>query len=197
MTRLTRVCRAVGVGIAVTTATLAMTQVANAAPAPPTLPPGMGAIAVPGGNQVFLVGKVSTGVQIYKCTANTDGTTTWKFDHPEATLVGDNGKEIISHSAGPTWTATDGSTAKKKPLVDNKSAPSPTGAIPWLLVTTDGAAGPNGDRLAGTTFIQRVNTKDGVAPTRACTAGEIEKVGYTADYYFWKATGNLNSKPGA
>ena len=38
MTRLTRLCRAVGVGLAVATATLAMTQVANAAPAPPTVP---------------------------------------------------------------------------------------------------------------------------------------------------------------
>jgi len=49
MTRLTRVCRAVGVGIAVTTATLAMTQVANAAPAPPpNVPP---ALVVPAGNR--------------------------------------------------------------------------------------------------------------------------------------------------
>ena len=38
MTRLTRVCRAVGVGLAVVTATLAMTQAANAAPPPAGLP---------------------------------------------------------------------------------------------------------------------------------------------------------------
>ena len=40
MTRLTRLCRAVGVGLAVATATLSLTQVAHAEPAPPTLPPG-------------------------------------------------------------------------------------------------------------------------------------------------------------
>ena len=40
MTRLTRLCRAVGVGLAAATATLAMTQVAHAYLAPPTLPHG-------------------------------------------------------------------------------------------------------------------------------------------------------------
>jgi hypothetical protein len=48
MTRLTRVCRAVGVGIAVTTATLAMTQVANAKPAPPDVPPALAVATSPG-----------------------------------------------------------------------------------------------------------------------------------------------------
>jgi hypothetical protein len=38
MTRLTRLCRVVGVGIAVATATLAMTQVANAELPPPPAP---------------------------------------------------------------------------------------------------------------------------------------------------------------
>ena len=61
MTRLTRLCRAVGVGLAVATATLGMTQVANAAPAPPTSR-GL----VPTSGQVFLVGHAK-GVQIYKC----------------------------------------------------------------------------------------------------------------------------------
>ena len=181
MTRLTRVCRAVGVGIAVTTATLAMTQVANAAPAPPDVP---ASIKPPAGNQPFLVAH-ATGVQTYKCTNGQLATT---GSVPTADLVGNNDKNvIIKHSAGPTWTATDGSTAIKDPAVNNVSAPSPTGSIPWLLLTTKGAAGPNGDRLAGTTFIQRVNTTGGVSPGGACTADV--SVPYTADYYFWKATG--------
>ena len=62
MTRLTRVCRAVGVGLAAVTATLAMTQVASAAPAPPTAP---AELAPPLGNEVFLVAP-GKGVQIYK-----------------------------------------------------------------------------------------------------------------------------------
>ena len=36
MTRLTRLCRALGVGLAVATTTLSLTQVANAEPAAPT-----------------------------------------------------------------------------------------------------------------------------------------------------------------
>ena len=61
MTRLTRVCRAVGVGLAVTTATLAMTQVASAAPAPPT---GPASLRPPAGNEMFLASH-GKGVQIY------------------------------------------------------------------------------------------------------------------------------------
>jgi hypothetical protein len=60
--------------------------VAHAEPAPPNLDSAP-AIAVRAGNKVFLVGKVSTGVQIYKCNG-----TASVFDHPEATLVGDKGK---------------------------------------------------------------------------------------------------------
>jgi hypothetical protein len=192
MTRLTRVCRAVGVGIAATTATLAMTQVANAAPAPPDVPV---TIKPPAGNQPFLVATVIKGVQTYKCSG---GTLATSGSVPTADLVGNNDKNfIIHHSIGPTWTATDGSSvsllAGQKPTAT--PSPDPANNIPWLLVPV-GPAGtsndPNG-RLAGTTFIQRVNTKGGVSPGGACTADV--PVPYTADYYFWKATGNVNSKP--
>lgn len=65
-------------------------------------------------------------------------------------------------------------------------------AIPWLLLKrTVTSPGPDGDRLAGTTFIQRVATAGGVAPAAAtcnlASAGDVEEVPYTADYYFWKA----------
>src|SRR3954447_21080615 len=74
MTRLTRLCRAVGVGLAVATATLSMTQVANAAPVPPTVDP---ALIVDANNKVFLVGHAK-GVQKYQCTGTSpDGV--WKF----------------------------------------------------------------------------------------------------------------------
>jgi uncharacterized protein DUF3455 len=175
----------------VTTATLAMTQMANAAPAPPNVPD---ILKPPAGNQPFLVGH-ATGVQIYTC----NGAGSWGTSVPRADLVGNNDTNVIvKHSAGPTWTATDGSTATKDPAVANKSAPGAAGAIPWLLLTTNAAAGPNGDRLANTTFIQRVNTVGGVAPTDVCDASTTPKVRempYTADYYFWKATGNPTSKP--
>src|SRR6185312_5400262 len=96
MTRLARFCRAVGVVIAVTTATLAMTQVANAAPVPPNVPDS---IKPPAGNQPFLVATVSKGVQTYTCNGGK-----WSTGSvPTADLVGNNDKNIIiKHSAGPT-----------------------------------------------------------------------------------------------
>jgi hypothetical protein len=179
------------VAAVVAAATLSTTQAAYAGPDGPTLPPGTENIAAPAGNKVFLVGH-ATGVQTYTCNA---GTWSTPKSVPTADLVGNNDKNVIvKHSAGPTWTATDGSTAVKDPA-EAKSAPSPNGSIDWLLLKINGAAGRNGDRLAGTTFIQRVNTTGGVGPTGACDPVKTPTVDvpYTADYYFYKATGG----PGA
>ena len=67
------------------------------------------------------------------------------------------------------------------------------GAIPWLLLQVVGAQnGPTGgDTLTATTFIQRLNTSGGVAPSTGCTestdGGKRALVPYTADYYFYRA----------
>ena len=59
-------------------------------------------------------------------------------------------------------------------------------------MTTE-SAGPDGDRLVGTKFIQRVATAGGLEPPagecNAETIGSGQEVPYTADYLFWKATG--------
>jgi hypothetical protein len=51
----------------------------------------------------------------------------------------------------------------------------------------DGPTG--GDTLSKTTFIQRVNTAGGVAPSNGCTSfadvGHLAFVPYTADYVFF------------
>ncbi len=64
----------------------------------------------------------------------------------------------------------------------------------WLrLSAASTAAGPGGDRLVDTTYIQRIATTGGLAPPAAectaATAGTVAAVPYTADYYFWKHTG--------
>lgn len=183
MSRLPQLFRVVAVGVAAVAATLSMTQVASAEPAGPALPPES-PIAVPAGNKVFLVGR-ATGVQIYECNG-----TAWAFVAPRADLVGDNGKLVTTHFAGPTWQAKDGSKVVGALVARVDVGP---GAIPWLLLrAASTAAGPDGDRLAGTTFIQRVNTTGGLAPTSPCdstNAGEVAEIPYTADYYFWKKTG--------
>ena len=63
------------------------------------------------------------------------------------------------------------------------------GAIPWLKLPMAGVQeGPTGgDTLTATTFIQRLNTSGGVAPSRACTpenVGDKAFVPYEADYFF-------------
>jgi hypothetical protein len=185
MNRLARSCRALVVGIVAAAATLSMTQVADAAPDKPKVPKE---IKVPGGNKVFLVGH-ATGVQIYTCNGSTWGSAT-----PEATLVGDNG-EKITHFAGPNWRAADGSQVVGTRVAGVNVDPT---AIDWLLLSATRAPGSADGLLASTTFIQRVATTGGRPPAaedcNAATAGEVRRVDYTADYYFWEKNGK---KPGA
>jgi hypothetical protein len=65
-------------------------------------------------------------------------------------------------------------------------------ASPWLLLSASGSNGPDGDRLAGTTFIQRIATTGRLMPPAdACNAGTVgtaNEVPYTADYSFWKSS---------
>lgn len=59
-------------------------------------------------------------------------------------------------------------------------------SIPWLLLErTTSAAGADGDRLAKTTYILRVNTVGGVTPMDGCSPGATVSVPYEADYYFY------------
>jgi Protein of unknown function (DUF3455) len=166
-------------------ATVSLTQVARAGPPAPTVP---SEIVVPEGNKVFLVGH-AVGVQIYSCNATPSGFA-WSSATPRANLYNDQGKLIITHFAGPTWQAMDGSRvvgrAEASVTVDRT-------AIPWVrLAAASTAAGPEGDRLVATTYIQRIETTGGLTPPaaecNAATAGTVAEVPYTADYYFWKKT---------
>jgi hypothetical protein len=152
---------------------------------PPTVPPDL---QVPQGNKAFLVGH-AVGTQNYACTAPG----AWSFVGPQATLNGDNGQPVATHFAvpgshppAPEWQATDGSTAVGRQLA---AVTISTTAIPWLLLraasTNMGAAG--GNRLSGATYIQRVSTAGGLAPSTPCITGNTAHVPYTADYYFYLA----------
>ena len=141
-------------------------------------------IAPPSGHKVFLVAHAE-GVQIYSCNAGA-----WTLLAPRAELYADNGKHLGSHYVGPTWVARDGSFVVGR-RVDGVNV-DPT-AIDWLLLERDtSATGADGSRLAGTTYIQRVNTVGGRAPAASeCDVpGETTEIAYTADYYFWKASGS-------
>jgi hypothetical protein len=160
---------------------------AGAGPPGPDVPT---TIAVEEGYKVFLVGH-AVGVQIYGCTASATGLG-WTLLAPRARLYGDHGQLVATHSGGPTWEATDGSSVRAARRGD-PVAVDPT-AIPWLLLSTvSTSAGADGDRLTRTAFIQRTATTGGLAPgPGSCTTdtiGTTREVPYTADYHFWKATG--------
>src|SRR5580765_2231906 len=83
----------------------AFSLVAQVALAGPPSPTGVPDQITPGvGNKVFLVGH-GVGVQIYTCNGSV-----WSSAVPRANLYDDNDKLIISHFAGPSWQAKDGST---------------------------------------------------------------------------------------
>ena len=135
------------------------------------------------GSKLFLVAH-ATGVQKYTCQA--DGT--WLFTDPEATLFKTTGKpqemgmHFLNFATGrPVWMLKDSSSVEAARKV---VASGGAGNIPQLLlqgvVTT-------GDRLGGTTWVQRLNTYGGVAPAGTCTPGDHAAVPYTADYFFWKS----------
>ena len=173
-------------GLVAAVAAVPLTQAALAGPAAPSVP---GTISVGEGHKPFLIGH-AVGVQIYSCT-NAGGAFHWGLPAPRADLYDDNGQLLATHFGGPTWRAKDGSSVVGS-RVDGVTVDAT--AIPWLLLSAAStSAGPDGDRLAHTSFIQRIATTGGLAPAAAdChagTAGETREVPYTADYVFWKATG--------
>src|SRR5947199_5780221 len=149
-------------------------QVALAGPPSPTGVPGQ--IQPGDGNKVFLVGH-GVGVQIYTCNGSV-----WSGAVPRANLFDDNGKLIISHFAGPSWQAADGS--KVVGTVVNKVNLDKT-AIDWVLLSAKTTPGPDGDRLVDTTFIQRLDTAGGLTPPaadcNAATANTVVEVPYPAE----------------
>jgi Protein of unknown function (DUF3455) len=167
-------------------ASFAAVNAAQAGTPPPWVP---GEIAVPDGHKLFLTGDAE-GVQIYSCGTSSSGYA-WSPVGPRADVFDEHGKLLMTHFGGPTWRARDGSQVVGS--VDRRAPVE--GTIPWLrLAAASTAAGPDGDRLAGTTFIQRLETTGGVAPVaETCTAGrlgEVVEVPYTAVYAFWKASGS-------
>ena len=188
-----------GVTIALAAACLAAPMAACGAGI--TRPAVPGDMEPPSSHKPFLIGH-AIGTQNYVCFVNASGVATWVQYGPQATLFDDRGDEIATHflslspeqvpAARPTWQQSRDSSAVwalTPPLVTyGEPDYVEPGAIPWLLLATAGTSdGPNGgDRLAGTTFIQRVHTSGGVKPTNTCQEGDKAFVPYAADYYFYR-----------
>jgi hypothetical protein len=132
------------------------------------------------------------GYQRYSCQPSGWDTGTWVFDGPEATLYDSSGAVFGQHgldgaSGLPFW---DGGAGGRVVARKVASAPSPSGAIPWLLLqTTDVQAGTTFNSF--TNYVQRVNTVGGQAPDFGCSYLGVWLYGwysfshYTADYNFF------------
>jgi len=193
---------AVGITVALT---LSLAPVAHAHK---IIPPAVPAeIDVPPGNKPFLVGH-GVGTQNYICLPSNPGFAFQLFT-PEATLFNPRNREqVITHYFSPnnnpfdpsdkgviraTWEDSRDTSivwgAVEKSSTDANFVAQ--GAIPWLRVKVVGAQdGPTGgDRLSGSTFIQRVNTVGGSAPPTGCAAsadvGKKAFVPYESDYIFY------------
>jgi hypothetical protein len=136
------------------------------------------AIAVPPGH-ALIADMLGVGVQVYQCTAGA-----WVFVEPAANLVGwvkrpDNVATAV-HFRGPSWQSTnDGSLVEARVIASVPVA----GSIPQLLLQStrnrgDGAFG-------NVSFLQRLNTRGGLAPAGSCADGQTVGVPYRATYRFF------------
>lgn len=149
----------------------------------PELPPQCDSIRVEEGNKLAFHA-FAKGVQIYKWNLVTQS---WDFVGPQAGLFAEENYfgEVGSHYVGPTWESKSGSKVEGRRVLGTGCTPDPT-AIAWLLLKKFRTEG-NGI-FASITFIQRVNTTGGLAPsTQGEYDGQIKESPYTAEYYFYKA----------
>jgi len=196
-TRLAACLAALGLAFTIALPSSALAQTVT----PPNVPDNL---QVPEGNVIFRVGH-GVGFQNYVCAPSTAalGHVAYVLFTPQATLF-DGGEQLTSHFFSPnpfegatvraTWQdSVDSSRVWAKA---NASSVDPKfvepGAVAWVLLQTVGTdLGPTGGgTLAATTFIQRVNTVGGVAPSTGCDsindAGTKAFMPYTADYIFYR-----------
>ena len=144
-----------------------------------------------GGGTVVLIHAAATGTQDYTCEQTDASAYSWVFVGPEADLHDCNANVIGHHFAsdgGPTapeWMTIDNSYvigAKNVGYTPDGGASS----VAWLLLHATDAGGTG--TIASTHWIHRLNTDGGITPATTCdsnNAGNTEKVGYSADYYFY------------
>jgi hypothetical protein len=172
-----------------------------------TPPPVPHNIQVPKGNVAFLEGH-GVGTQNYICLPADSGGVAFKLFTPQATLFDDVNGQVTTHFFSPnpfenstirvTWQHSQDTSTIWAKLVDLSSNPGfvAEDAVAWLLLEVVGAQdGPTGGAtLTATTFVQRLNTSGGLAPSTGCASptdiGKQAFVPYTADYFFFRNAGS-------
>jgi hypothetical protein len=168
--------RLVLLALALAATSPAITAVPSLAAKQDRIPPEL---QVPDGHRLVLRA-LGRGVQIYDCTAGA-----WVLREPAAAILrGD--RTVALHYAGPTWQSVkDGSKVVASGARVVVPAPRPERDIPWLRLETTGT-GPG--LFEHVVYVQRLDTRGGVAPTGTCQAGASAAVPYTATYKFWAPT---------
>jgi hypothetical protein len=181
---------------------IALPQVAHAQNlTPPSVPDKLN---VPEGNEPFLIGH-AFGTQDYVCAASGAGVA-FVLTTPEAVLFDNPARRVVNHFFSPnpieggtiraTWQSTRDSSVFWGKLVNAATSVTDPGfvapdAIAWLLLSQagvlEGVGGSN--TLSVATFVQRVNTVGGLAPSIGCGSpadiGNKAFVPYEADYVFY------------
>jgi hypothetical protein len=181
---------------------IALPQVAHAKNlTPPSVPDKL---QVPEGNEVFLIGH-AFGTQDYVCAASGSGVA-FVLTTPEAVLFDNPARRVVNHFFSPnpveggtiraTWQSTrDSSVFWGKGIATATFLTDPDfvapDAIAWVLLSQAGVlvGVGGGNTLAVASFVQRVNTVGGLAPSIGCSSpadiGHTAFVPYEADYVFY------------
>jgi hypothetical protein len=136
-------------------------------------------LRVEAGNKLFFR-VFAEGVQVYRWNG-----TSWVFIAPEAVLSANpGGTGVVGiHYAGPTWESVSGS--KVVGAVEDRCTVSASD-IQWLRLRAVASDGPG--IFQDVTFILRLYTSGGVAPASpGSSVGELARVPYTTEYYFFRA----------
>jgi Protein of unknown function (DUF3455) len=170
-----------------------------------TLPSTPAAIQAPADQRPYLMVH-AIGTQAYMCVATTTGVA-WMFTGPQATIFKDDLSQVLTHFLSPnpveggtlraTWQHSRDTSAVWARAIQTSTDPAyvAPGSIPWLLLqvvgTQDGPTG--GDRMTATTYIQRIGTLGGLAPSTGCAVPTDVNarafVPYEADYVFYRQHG--------
>ena len=155
----------------------------------PTCAPIPDSLKVPEGNSLVLQ-TFARGVQIYEVKRNaTDPNVfAWVNIAPSATLYNNPNltNPVINHFAGPSWQFIKGPEKGETVVAKKLQGVTPDAtAIQWLLLkAVDSLSTPNNK----ITFVQRICTVGGLAPTTGADAthlGALDSVPYTASYLFY------------
>ena len=145
------------------------------------------AVQVPAGHKVVME-TVGSGEITYECRVKVGAADQyeWFFVGPDAKLMDRSGKQVGKYYGPPaTWENMDGS---KVTATQVAVSPATAGSIPNQLVKANPATGSG--MMNGTSYIQRVATQGGVAPSAPCgtsSLGAKQTVKYQADYIFYRA----------